>query len=89
MTDVLAGIEYGTNGKDSNLLSDVTRYKYNTIKECDEMAYSFEKSWTNHKHEIFTYQVFIYVIVVKENIHNATKEHHLQDCQLLVVNYAY
>lgn len=89
MTDVLAGIEYGSNGKDTNLLSDMTRNKYNTIQECDEMAYSFEKSWTNHKHQIFTYQVFIYELGVKENIHSATKEHHLQGCQLLVVIYAY
>jgi hypothetical protein len=68
VTYVLTGIEYGSNGKDAHLLSDVTRYKYNTIQECDEMAHSYEKSWTNHKHQIFTYQVFIYVLGVKENI---------------------
>jgi len=61
MTDVITGIEYGSSGKDTDLLSAITKYKYNTIHECDEMAYSFEKSWTNHKREVFTYQVFIYV----------------------------
>jgi len=68
MTDVITGIEYGSSGKDMDLLSGNTKYKYSTIHECDEMAHSFEKSWTNHKREVFTYQVFIYVFEYKKNI---------------------
>jgi len=69
MTDVITGIEYGSSGKDMDLLSGITKHKYNTIHECDEMAHSFEKSWTNHKHKVFTYQVFINVFEYKKNIH--------------------
>ncbi|PNF39213.1 hypothetical protein B7P43_G01308 [Cryptotermes secundus] len=50
------GIEYGSNGKDVNLLSDATRYHYSNIKYCDEATYSYEKSWTNQEHQIFTYK---------------------------------
>jgi hypothetical protein len=70
MTDVITGIEYGPSGKDIDLLSGITKYKYNTIHECDEMAHSFEKSWTNHKRDVFTYKVFIYVFDYKKNIHD-------------------
>jgi hypothetical protein len=55
---IIPGIEYGSNGKDINLLSDDARYHYSNIKYCDEAAYSFEKSWTN-QHQIFNYKVFI------------------------------
>jgi hypothetical protein len=67
-TGIIAGIEYGSNGKDINLLSDAIRDHYNDIKYCDEVAYSFEKSWTNQERQIFTYKVFIYVFEVTENI---------------------
>jgi len=70
MTGVITGIEYGSSGKDMDLLTDITKYKYNTTHECDEMAHSFEKSWTNQKREVFTYQVFIYVFEYKKNIHD-------------------
>ena len=66
MTDVITGIAYGSSGKDTNLLSGNSQNNYNTIHECDEMAYSSEKSWINHKREVFTYQVFIYVFEVQE-----------------------
>jgi len=69
MTDVITGIEYGSSGKDMDLLSGNTKYQYNTSHECDEMAYSSEKSWTNHKREVFTYKVSIYVFEYKKNIH--------------------
>jgi hypothetical protein len=59
MIGVHTGIEYGSNGKDTNLLSEMTKNKYSNIQECDEMANSYEKSWTDNKHQIFTYQVFI------------------------------
>jgi hypothetical protein len=60
-----------------NLLSGGTKSKYDTIKECDEMVYSFGKSWTNHRHQIFTYKVLIYVLEVRESIHNVVRKHHL------------
>jgi hypothetical protein len=69
VTDVITGIEYGSSGKDTDLLSGITKYKYNTIHECDDMANPFEKSWTSHKREVFTYQVFIYIFEYKKNIH--------------------
>jgi hypothetical protein len=68
ITGIIPGIEYGSNGKDINLLSDATRYHYSNIRECDEATYSYEKSWTNQKRQIFTYKVFIYVFGVTENI---------------------
>jgi hypothetical protein len=37
----------------------MTKNKYSNIQECDEMANSYEKSWTDNKHQVFTYQVFI------------------------------
>ena len=69
MTHVITGIEYGSSGKDMDLLSENTKYKYNTIHECDGMAHSYKTSWTNHKREVFTYQVFICVFEYKKNIH--------------------
>jgi hypothetical protein len=72
MIGVITGIEYGSSGKDMDLLSDITKPKYDTIRECDENAYSFEKLWTNHKREVFTYQVFIYVLEDEKNIHGTT-----------------
>jgi hypothetical protein len=54
-----------------DLLSHITKYKYNTIHECDEMAYSFKKSWTNHKRQVFTYQVSV-CFKYKKNIHGTT-----------------
>lgn len=72
MIGVNTGIEYGSSGKDMDLLSDITKHKYSTIHECDEMAYSFEKSWTNHKREVFTYQVFIYVLKYEKNVRCTT-----------------
>jgi hypothetical protein len=59
MIDVITGIEYGSSGKDIDLLSGIMKNKY---KEFDEMANSSKKSWTNHKREVFTFKVFIYVL---------------------------
>lgn len=61
MTDVITGIEYGSSGKDTDLLSDIKKDEYKTVHECDDNTHLFQKSWTNHKHEVFTYEVFIYV----------------------------
>jgi hypothetical protein len=67
ITGIIPGIEYGSNGKDINLLSDATRYQYSNIKDCDEAIYSYEKSWTNQERQIFNYKVLL-LFEVTENI---------------------
>jgi hypothetical protein len=88
-TGIFPGIEYGSDGKDRNLLSDDTRYHYSNIKYCDEAAYSYEKSWTNQERQVFTYKVFLYVFQATENIpvmlaNTSLKEGHY--CLLNAVN---
>jgi hypothetical protein len=58
---VITGIKYGSSGKAMDLLSGTTKENYDKYyDECDENTHPFQKIWTNHKHEVFTYEVFIY-----------------------------
>ncbi|XP_069690514.1 uncharacterized protein [Periplaneta americana] len=51
------GIEYGTSGKDKELLSDSSQMSYKSRSACDEMKHAFSLSWKNAKGEVFGYEI--------------------------------